>query len=61
MKPFFSLQNIINPQQLEYLSSLGDNLQGDFHKKNYTDRGQSLGASTERDMPEDIMNEVYVM
>ena len=61
MKPFFSLQNIINPQQLQYLSSLGDNLQGDFHKKNYTDRGQSLGSSTERDMPEDIMNEVYGM
>ena len=61
MKPFFSLQSIINPQQLEHLSSLGDGIQGDFHKKNYTDRGQSLGSSAERDMPEDMMNEVYDM
>ena len=61
MKPFFTLQSIINSQQLEYLSSLNDNLKGDFHTKNYTDRGQVLGSSTEKDMPEDMMNEVYDM
>ena len=49
MKPFFTLQSIINSQQLEYLSSLNDNLKGDFHTKNYTDRGQALGSSTEKD------------
>ena len=61
MKPFFSLQGKLNREQLKHLSSLGNSLQGDFHTKNYTDRGQSLGSSTEKDMPESMMNEVYDM
>ena len=61
MKPFFSLQNVISPKQIKHLEGLGNTLQGNFHSKNYTDRGQALGLSAERDMPEDMMNEVYHM
>ena len=61
MKPFFSLQNVISPKQIKHLEGLGNTLQGNFHSKNYTDRGQALGLSAERDMPEDMMNEVYYM
>lgn len=61
MKPFFSIQNVLTLEQFKYLDKLDNDVHSSFHSKNYTDRGQMLGLSTEKDMPEDMMNEVYGM
>jgi hypothetical protein len=61
MKPFFSIHNCFSSEQLAYLESLEQNFQADYHTGNYTDRGQVLGLSTEKDMTDDILNEIYDM
>ncbi len=59
MKPFFSIQNCLSLEQIKHIDQLENNLETLYHTGHYTDRGQALGLSKEKDMPGHILNEIY--